>query len=317
MGNVTLKKIAELSEVSIRTVSRALKNHPGVKPETGQRVLELAERLGYTPNIAARNLRLNHSNVVGIIMSSNYSNNVAIRKVNDLQKQLEGEGLFPLLGHLPKETEDLRQILQEWAGLVSTVVFLNWRSQLNPAVVLYGLPQQFIFVDIPNISDFHSLTIDRSRGIRNGIAHLVESGRRRIARCGNIPNRESGFMQAFNDYADKEVKHFYFEAPSMFNDGIELAPQLIFNDIDAVFFDTDRMAYGFLKYCWQHAIAVPQQIAVIGFDDDPWGEYSCPALSTVAHPIADINEEIVELALNPAKPQKKEFPTRFIKRESV
>ena len=89
MGNVTLKKIAELSDVSIRTVSRALKNHPGVKPETGQRVLELAERLGYTPNIAARNLRLNHSNVVGIIMSSNYSNNVAIRKVNDLQKQLE------------------------------------------------------------------------------------------------------------------------------------------------------------------------------------------------------------------------------------
>jgi len=303
--------------VSIRTVSRALKNQPGVKPEVGRNVLELARHLGYTPNVAARNLRMNRSNIVGIIVSQNYKNSVSGRKVNDLQKRLEEQGFYPLFGLLPSDSVELRQMLQEWSGLTNTVVFLSWHHQFDPAIAFPGLPQQFIFVDIPEISGFHSLSINRACGIREAIRHFVDSGRRSIARCGNISSRELGFAQSFYDCAEKKVTHFYFEIDTDFESGINVAPQLFAKNVDAVFFDTDRMAYGFLKYCWKHGIKVPEQIAVIGFDDDPWCEYSCPSLSTVAHPIAAVNKKIVELAVAPSNPQKIEFPTRFIKRESV
>jgi DNA-binding LacI/PurR family transcriptional regulator len=317
MNNVTLKKIAELSGVSIRTVSRALKNQPGVNPDLCTRILELAEHLGYTPNIAARNLRLQRSNCVGII-STFTDNHVATRKVNNLQKQLEEHGFFSLLGLLPPSPADLRSILQEWAGMANTVVFLSWHHQLKPSEVLQGLPQQFIFVDIADFSGYHSLSIERGNGIREGISHLLRRGRRRIARCGSIASRAHGFNLAFQDFKEAAAEHFYFQTPdSSFEDGQSIAPQLLANNIDAVFFDTDRMAYGFLKYCWNNHIRIPEQISVIGFDDDPWSGYACPALSTVAHPLIEVNKHIVKLAIEEAPPARMEFSTRFINRESV
>lgn len=317
MNSVTLKKIAELSGVSIRTVNRALKNQSGVKPELCSRILELAGHLGYTPNIAARNLRLQRSNCVGII-SSFSGNHVAVRKTNNLQKQLEEHGFFPLLAIFPSTGAALRNILQEWTGMVNTVVFLSWDQQLQPLEILQGLPQQFIFVDIADFNGYHSLAIERNRGIREGISHLLRRGRRRIARCGSIASRAHGFNLAFQEFTGDRVEHFYFPTPdSSFEDGLEAGPLLLANNIDAVFFDTDRMAYGFLKFCWLNNIRVPDRISVIGFDNDPWSDYACPALSTVEHPLVEINEYIVKLAIKAEPPARMEFSTRFINRESV
>ncbi len=317
MNSVTLKKIAELSGVSIRTVSRALKNQPGVKPELCSRILELAAHLGYTPNVAARNLRLQRSSCVGII-SSFSENHITMRKVNDLQKQLEEHGFFSLLGILPPNGAELRIILQEWAGMVNTVVFLNWDGRLQPSEILQGLPQQFIFVDIREFDGYHSLIIERASGIREGVTQLLRRGRRRIARCGNITSRARGFDLALSEFTERRVEHFYIQtSDSSFKNGMEVGPVLLEKNIDAVFFDTDRMAYGFLKFCWQNNIRVPDAISVIGFDDDPWSGYACPALSTVAHPLIEVNRYIVQLALQAEPPVRMEFSTRFINRESV
>ena len=87
---------------------------------------------------------------------------------------------------------------------------------------------------------------------------------------------------------------------------------------DAVFFDTDRMALGFLKYAWKNGIKIPEDISVIGFDDDPMDTQSCPALSTVAHPIEEMNNKIIELIEQNAKTGEDfVFLTKCINRESV
>ncbi|NLK83533.1 MAG: LacI family transcriptional regulator [Lentisphaerae bacterium] len=116
--------------MSIRTVSRALKNQPGVKPEVGRNVLELARHLGYTPNVAARNLRMNRSNIVGIIVSQNYKNSVSGRKVNDLQKRLEEQGFYPLFGLLPS---DFRGIASNASGMVGADQYCGF-SELASSV---------------------------------------------------------------------------------------------------------------------------------------------------------------------------------------
>jgi LacI family transcriptional regulator len=78
------------------------------------------------------------------------------------------------------------------------------------------------------------------------------------------------------------------------------------------------MALGFLKYAWKNGIKIPEDISVIGFDDDPFGIQSCPALSTVAHPIEEINNKIIELIeQNSGSGEDFVFLTKFINRESV
>ena len=78
------------------------------------------------------------------------------------------------------------------------------------------------------------------------------------------------------------------------------------------------MAFGFLKYCWQNHLRIPEDIAVVGFDDEYWDAYSCPSLSTVAHPTEEMTAAISNLIRSPeTERQCLHFKTRFIRRESV
>ncbi|MFA7232155.1 MAG: LacI family DNA-binding transcriptional regulator [Victivallaceae bacterium] len=320
MGLVTLKHISEESGVSIRTVNRALKGEGGVGEEKRQRILRMAADMGYTPNIAARNLRLQKRNFVGIVTYTS-PQTIFMRKNYDLQRRLEMKGFYPILGMLSADAQAAAEMLREWAGIVNTVVFFGGTGEWKQLDALHCLPQQCIFIDCNTVgASFHNLIIDRSSGIRDGILYLLENGRKKIARCGNIPNRDDGLSKAFNSFkGGKKPEYVYFQTDgSDFENGYEVGRRLVDSAADAVFFDTDRMAFGFLKYAWENKISIPKDIAVIGFDDDPWGMCSCPSLSTVAQPIVEMNEKIVELVENPVSPgQAYVFSTKFIKRESI
>ena len=318
----TLKKLSELTGVSIRSVNRALQDMPGLSEEKRRLILETAARIGYTPNIAARNLRLKRNNFVGIVVpdsetNRDMSNSVTSRKINELQIQLERNGFFTLFGVNTGNPDEMRNLLRQWTGLVGTVIFFSWNGQWKQQDILEKLPLQCIFVD--RTVDFgHRMIIDRAPGIYDGIRFLLEQGCTRLARCGNIGSRDSGFNAALQDLSQRAITHRHYKIGNQFEDGFTIGPELISCHYDAVFFDTDRMAFGFLKYCGKNQIRIPQDIAVIGFDDEPWDICSCPSLSTVAHPTEEMTTAILELVRHPQiKPQWLKFKTRFIRRESV
>lgn len=319
MGQVTLKQIAEQAGASIRTVNRVLKRQDGVGAAKRARILRLAGEMGYVPNIAARNLRLSRSNFVGIVGGA-ASEGVFLRKTDDLQRRLKQKGFYPVLGGLPASAKSLENILREWAGFVSTVIFYNCSISSRPEA-LAGLPQQFIHVDAPAVGGCHHLRIDRGTGVCAGVLHLLRGGRRFIVRCGSVDiGRKEGFDRAFDSFmATDRLRRLYLPtARCDFDDGYNMGGKIIDSGADAVFFDTDRMAFGFLKHAWEKRIEIPRDIAVIGFDDDPWGELSCPALSTVAHPIEELNDAIIKLIeQRPETPVTLTFDTRFIRRESA
>ena len=318
MAQITLKELAERANTSIRSVNRALKGQSGIGKEKREEILKLARELGYTPNIAARNLRLQKSNFVGII-SGGLSNNVHERKLYNLVKKIEERGYFPLLSMPPKDIENASQLFREWAGFVNYVIILGG---VAPEIIktLENMPQHFILFDTETpMKGCSRLLIDRSNGIKDGILYFGKSGRKKLARCGDISSRESGLKKAFNELQEEQkMEYVYFDSCSNFENGLKVGDDLMASGADAVFFDTDRMALGFLKYAWLNNIKIPEDIAVIGFDDDPMGLQSCPALSTVAHPIEEMNNKIIELIEQQSSQEETfVFSTKFINRESV
>ena len=323
MSAATLKKLSELTGVSIRSVNRALHGDVGLSREKRTLILETAARIGYTPNIAARNLRLKQNNFVGIVVPNAGENSepagamITSRKINQLQLKLERDGFFTLFGINTGKADDMRDLLKQWTGLVSSIVFFSWDSQWRREDILGKVPLQCIFVDVP--ADFgHNMIIDRAPGIYDGIRFLLEHGCSRLARCGDISTRDLGFNAALQDLSGRPISHHHYRLRSNFEDGFRIGSELIEKHYDAVFFDTDRMAFGFLKYCWENRIRIPQDIAVIGFDDEYWDAYSCPSLSTVARPTEEMTAAISELIRSPqSERQCLHFKTRFIRRESV
>jgi DNA-binding LacI/PurR family transcriptional regulator len=320
---VTLKEIAEKAGVSIRSVTRALKGQDGLAEKKRQEIVEIASRLGYVPNVAARNLRMRKSNFIGIVNSPN-SNEIWQRKMVDLQARLEHQGFFPLVGLFHQNPAELQAMLRDWAGIVDTVVFFAWYGGAMPEKVLHGLPQRFIFADCLTQGQGNGfgtvINIDRSVGIKTGVVELIERGYRRIGRCGNNNMaRAEGFDGAFENVPSNQVERLFFNTEKAeFADGYKMGNEIVLSGVDAVFFDTDRLALGFLKYAYENDVKIPQDIAVIGFDDDMAGIYSCPSLSSVAHPIAEINGKIVEL-MKKGDENTGQFiyPTTFIRRESI
>ncbi|MDD5698664.1 MAG: LacI family DNA-binding transcriptional regulator [Victivallaceae bacterium] len=318
MTRITLKELAERADTSIRSVNRALKGQSGLNGKKRAVILKLAAELGYTPNAAARNLRLQRSNFVGIL-SGNQGGEVFLRKLYKLVEKLEEHGYFPLLSLVPPDAEQALRLFRNWAGFVNYAVVLG---TLKPEVlaVFEKLPPHFILIDqeVPT-ENCSRLLIDRSTGIKDGILYLARTGRRKLARCGNIPSRRLGLEKAFRELRGiRELDFVHFEAVDDFSDGFAVGGELMASGADAVFFDTDRRALGFLKYAWKNGIKIPEDMAVIGFDDDPTDLQSCPSLSTVAHPIEAVNDKIIELIEQHTRSGADFiFPTRFINRESV
>ena len=122
-----MKKLAELSGLSIRTVSRVLKNQAYVVPEKRELVLKLAEQYHYLPNMAARNLRLQKKSFVGIL-SSNFQTEVFLQKVNDLERRLFSTGYYPIPGCPDNFSTDFRKMMRDWSGVMDYMVVFELPS---------------------------------------------------------------------------------------------------------------------------------------------------------------------------------------------
>ena len=317
---ITLKQLAELSGVSIRTVSRVLKNQAHVQEEKRERILALAKQHHYVANMAARNLRLNRSRFVGILCS-NAPYEVFRQKLQDLETRLEKKGYYPIMSCCDGSVKQIEKILSDWSGLVDFVVVSLFDVPL-PKKQLPELFEQFsmtpIYVDQEEVLPGHHLNINRATGIKDAISVLIRNGKKRILRCGTLQSRETGLQQAFSATPEKKRPELLrLEEAATFENGQRLGDKIMKTGADAVFFDTDKMALGFLNYAAKNGIAIPEQLAVIGFDDDISGQIIYPALSTVAHPTEELNEAILMIINEkPECPVKKEFSTRFIQRES-
>lgn len=316
MPGITLKKLSELSGLSIRTVNRVLKDQGDVSRANRELVKSLARKYNYIPNIAARNFKLQKKNSVGILMNSHLRNEAHLKKTAGLERALIAAGYYPLIGG--RKYRDPLLILQDWMGAVDSVVSFFMPESSAEREELKNYPYNYIFIDCSETGDFNSIDTNRATGIGEAFDALISRHCRKILHCGWLRRRIEAVRECAAGRAGRADFSYLNSGGQEFEHGYSSGAQVMASGADAVFFDTDRMAAGFYRYAWENHVRIPEDISVVGFDDDSASVMLTPPLSTVAHPIDEIGAAVLEIATErPREPRHLVLDSHFVDRLSI
>ena len=319
---VTIYDLATELNVAPSTVSRALQDHYSIGPDTRAAVKELARKRGYRTNTVAASLRTAKSNTIGIMVpwinrpfvSSLISGveaaaqeagyNVIISQSNDSYekevanvKTLLDSRVHVLLVSLAMETTDYTHLLEvEQAG--------------TPVV----------YVDrVPTPLQGHRVMIDNFAAAAKATEHLLQQGCRRIALLSGALHQEiyrerrRGYLHALERHGIAVDENLIRVSSRLsVEEGMRIADELLHLGVppDAIFSTNDGAAVGAIKLARQRGIRIPQELAIMGFNDDPVCEIIEPSLSSVTHPAALMGRQAVLEALRIADP---EIETAFLR----
>ncbi|MFC4005752.1 GH1 family beta-glucosidase [Nonomuraea purpurea] len=324
----TLETVAARARVSRATVSRVVNGEASVSSEVRTAVLRAVKELGYVPNAAARSLVTRRTNAVALVVSVPRQGGEALTAavVQYVTSLLEGAGKQITL-MLADTAESRRRIVQHVeARLCDGVVLLppdradtlaERLSRTGVPVVLLG--KQAIASLVPYVD------VDNAGGAAAATQHLIERGRRRIGMiCGPmdlvaVQDRLAGHREALRRAGRQPLLALAdLTRPS----GAAAMRQLLGDEpaLDAVFAATDQLAIGALQAARECGRRVPEDLAVVGFDDIDAASATTPALTTVRVPVADQALALARLLLSRLEGRHTTpvvLPTRLVIREST
>jgi len=296
-GRVTLDDVAGLAGVSPITVSRALRGERAVDPELVSRVKAAADRLGYMPDPAARALASRHSTHVALLVPM-LSNALFVDLLEGVQRTLRQAGYQTLIGITHYDTAEEEQLLREQllhrpAGLLLTG--LEHSESTRTLIRASGVPCVHLMetVDTPGVYCVGLSQADAAAALTR---HLLERGRRRVAfAAAQLDPRTLQRLEGWRREMRAAGLHaatleWLNPAPSSLALGGTMFEQIVAQHppVDAVFFCNDDLAQGALLAALRLGIAVPQQVAVAGFNDLTGSDQMVPPLTTVRTPRAQI-----------------------------
>jgi LacI family transcriptional regulator len=341
----TIKDVAERVGLSVTLVSRTLNNRKGVKPESRAKILQAMRDLNYVPNGLARSLVLQKTNTIGIVLDNLFSPSIG-KLIKGLEKgaaEFDKENVYNVMycssnGDIQKKQRHLSFLTQ---GRVDGI--LIYGSLVTDDEIIMNLSQSgFPFILIENDLagvDVNKVVIDNVDGAYQATQHLIELGHRRIAHVtGNINlkitlDRLNGYMRALQDaqipidpslivYPDFNVPfegedsseaHEVWNTNTFFKCGYDSIKKLA-NRADrpeAVFFATDISAFGAMKALGEMGLSVPDDISIIGFDDERPADFDCffEPISTIRQPLEQAGytgiKQMIHSLLHPDAPKER------------
>ena len=336
---ISLKHIAQSLGVSNTLVSLVL-NHKGdehgISKETQKKVYSKAEELEYMPSFMARGLRTGRSYTIGLILSdiSNPFYSKMVRYMEDEAAKNDYSFLICSTDESPeKEKKTIKMLIDRQVdGLIISSSQSNpdFLSSLEDKKIPYVLIDRF-FEDYPQAN---SIYVDNMRGIYKGIEYLVSEKYKRIAMFAITPIYISSIQERIDGYL-KSLKSFGFDY------GNELLVELDFHNlkqsirsslnyliiesgepIDAIFAINNNVAVASMQVLREMNLNIPNDIALLSFDDIELFQLTNPSISAISQPVEDISKaavkRIFEMIKNPGSdPEHKTLQTELILREST
>jgi DNA-binding LacI/PurR family transcriptional regulator len=305
-----IKDVAKLAEVSTGTVSKYLNNPSRLKEKTRLRVEKAINELSYTPSPLARSMRTKKTNSIAIVMpdvlNPFYGEVYSFMRTSVLQN-----GYTPILYTTADDLELLKSYLsgisiRQLDGLI--LCFVDEDEIIKEFIeeIQSQVPIVLISWDVTNVT-LNTVVIDVFEGIYTATNHLISLGHKNIAYIGGFESsrisreKYNGFVKAMDDAGLKINLEFVYKGPDSLQTGYHAARKLSRNTNNsptAIVAEDDFMAVGSMKYFLQNGIKIPDEIAIIGFDDILVGRMYEPSLSTISLPKEQIGVEAVKLLLS-------------------
>lgn len=333
-NGTTLEEVALRAGVSRATVSRVVNDSPRVRPEVRRLVEAAIQQLGYVPNRAARSLVTRRSGSVAVVIAEPtprlFTDPFFPRLLRGVSAALSARDLQLVL-LMPASPDEARRTGDYLAaGHVdgALLVSLHGNDPLPSTMARRGIPV-VVGGRPPGGVAVSYVDVDNVQGAWVAVEHLVAGGRKVVASIGGPTDmspgvdRLAGYRQAIAAFeldADERlavVSDFTQQGGADAMRGILAARP----DVDAVFAASDSMAAGALQVLRAAGRSIPEDVAIVGFDDSPIAETADPPLTSVRQPIEEMGAEMVRLLLEHtahpgAAPRKVILATRLVERRS-
>ncbi|NOU94031.1 substrate-binding domain-containing protein [Paenibacillus sp. LMG 31456] len=293
MKRATLKEVADKAGVSTATVSNTLNGTRFVREEVKLKVYSAIQELNYQPNIVAKSLRIQESRIIGVLISD-IANPVFSNIVRGIEEELAKSNYSVLLCNTDSSVEKERKYLNVLIGkrvdglIVSSAgnsgdYFRSLEKTGVPIVFLNRCPE-FMNSDV--------IMANNIQGAYNATEHLIQHGYSKIgiiagpSSISTGKDRLTGYKKALKENGIIELASIIKEGQFTVESGYSRMKELMEQDLkpDAVFISNNSMTLGAYKYLKQSNIQIPNQVAVLGFDDPDWVEIVEPPVTTIRPP---------------------------------
>lgn len=299
---VTLADVAKLAGVSRAAVSRTFTPGASVSAKTRHKVETAAKRLGYRPNMIARSLSTQRTQLVGLICD-NFRNPYLMEVFECFTEQLQAHHLSPLLVNLSGDTNPQKSVNLLHQYRVDAVIVAS--STLPPKFTLAfkqaGIPCVHVFGRSSDEPQVNIVGINNRMGGRLAATSLIERGYQRIAFLGgpaqatSTQDREAGFRLALQEHNFEPVCIFHTERYA-YPDGYYTMQKLLKQyQFDGLFCGDDVIAMGALSAAREQGINIPQELGIIGFNDMTMSQWPGMDFSTIHQPTRDIAKSAIDL----------------------
>lgn len=329
-----MEAIAQKLGVSRTTVHYALRDTGRISKEMRQRVRRVAEELGYRPNLIASSLRSKRSDTLGVVVvsfTSSFHAHVLEGIEHVAQEERHGILLSCSYGRPEKEREHVSMLLDKGVdGLIVAAADPEENKAFYGRLVEEGISVVFVDRHVPGLN-VDSVSADNLMGGYQAAHHLVQMGRKRVAflttnsrdrRSTSVQARLHGCLRALTE-ADLEL------AATLGPNVPDKAPEEQFGfdavlehlkkqtSFDAIFAVHDGLAYGAIEALLASGLRVPEDVAVVGFDDQDPSAYFHPPLTTIRQPMRQIGEEAARLMFRRLSEDSSPLPRQRLSLEST
>ncbi len=324
----TIKDVARAVGLSVATVSRAITNPKLLNAETLMRVRAAIDNLGYRPNVTAQNLKLSKTGLVMVVVPS--LSPFFLEFFRGAEQAARETGYSVLVGHTDRDpAREARFLSQVNSRRADGIVLVTSADQ--KALLAEGrcLPPLVLALDVTTGGQFASVRVDHVAAAAQATTYLLGLGHRRIAHIAGARasamtvHRLEGYRMALSEYGLSVDPALLQQGAFTVESGEHAMEQLLALDSPptAVFAANDEMAIGAIRAIRRAGLSVPQDVSLIGFDDQRVARIYDPPLTTMRIPTYEIGyRSMLELAgLLGGKPQEADIvlPCQLVVRQSA
>ncbi|MFV0593019.1 MAG: LacI family DNA-binding transcriptional regulator [Draconibacterium sp.] len=316
----TIHDIAKALNISASTVSRALNNNPLISQATRNKIKKAATEMGYRPNILAANFRTQRTNTIGVIVpliNRHFFSSV----ISGIEEIAYEQGFAVTISQSNDNFEKESKIAHAlFANRVDGLILsIGMGTKTHDHIKLFSdrhIP--LIFFDrIVDEIDAHKIVVDDMAGGYLATKHLIKQGRKRIAMIGGplnlkiYRNRQAGYFKALKEAGLQASDSLIVYNSLTRKDGTNAIKKLVDTNLhpDAIFCANDTTALSSIIYLREKGLRVPEDIAIVGFSNEPFSEVVTPSISTIQQPGFEMGRKAAELLIRQIN--QKESTTAF------